>query len=136
MKDKKLLERLEFLHQDISTVILGIMNKHTHEMDERANKLVIAANAIQQWIEEIKKEGVKMTNVEILKESRQLGDVRGRLGATDEFDDSFDEDINELSPIEIVEAYAGWQLGDSGWARIFIELYDKLKEGENESARL
>lgn len=73
-----------------------------------------------------------MTNVEILKKYRQLGAVRERLGATDEFDDSVDEDINKLSPSKVVEAYAGWHLGDAGWAREIITLYEKLKEGKIE----
>lgn len=74
-----------------------------------------------------------MTNVETLKESGQLGAVRQRLGAKNESEDSFDEEINELSSIEIVEAYAGWHLGDGGWATALITLYGKLEEGKGQS---
>lgn len=54
MKDKKLLERLEFLHSDMENIIEIMMQ------DGRPNKAVElsgSAMIIQEWIESIKKEG-------------------------------------------------------------------------------
>lgn len=67
-----------------------------------------------------------MTNVEMLKKMGKLGAVRQGIGTDDEFDDSLDNAINRLHPQTVVEKYAGWHLGDDGWARDFIEMYLEL----------
>jgi hypothetical protein len=54
-----------------------------------------------------------------LNEIGYLGELRQRLGAEDENDTRFDNDILKLSPFERVRHIAGWNLGDSYWAITF-----------------
>jgi len=56
-----------------------------------------------------------------------LGAVRQNLGAENENDTSFDSQIENLELIEIIGKYSAWHLGDSGWGRDFIRIYEELK---------
>lgn len=56
MADKKLLERLEFLHLDMEKVIDYL---EQYGRPDKAAELEGAAKIVAEWIEEIKKEGVK-----------------------------------------------------------------------------
>jgi hypothetical protein len=66
------------------------------------------------------------SNVEILDELGELGDIRQRLGAKDESDASRDHRINKMSATEIVRTYAGWHLGDGSWGGQILGLYKEL----------
>ena len=70
------------------------------------------------------------TNVDFLEANDQsaLGDVRQRLGASDEDDTSFDDEINEMSSQDIVEKWSGWNLGSEEWASQMIEMFTSLNE--------
>jgi hypothetical protein len=65
--------------------------------------------------------------IEKLKDCRILGDVRQRLGAKNENDTSFDEEINEMEPDEIMAEWVGWKLGSGDWWDIFKSVYDRIK---------
>lgn len=67
-----------------------------------------------------------MTKVEMCENLGILGDVRQRLGANDEDDISFDADIEQMNRVEIIEAWCGWNLGDSSWARHILRFYEGL----------
>ena len=54
--------------------------------------------------------------------------VRQNLGAEDENDTSCDKQIETMTPLQLMEKYSAWHLGDSGWARDFIGGYETLKE--------
>jgi hypothetical protein len=69
-----------------------------------------------------------MTNVEMLGDLGWIDDVRQRMGAESEGDDSYDEAINKLSPKECCMKVAGWHLGDESWATMFINLYKDMEE--------
>lgn len=60
-----------------------------------------------------------------------LDAVRQRLGAEDENDTSFDEQIERLTPKELMAKWSGWHLGDEDWARMIINDYENLKKLEN-----
>lgn len=66
-----------------------------------------------------------VTNVEKLRSLGILGDVRQRLNATDENDDSKDYRINGMSNNQLIAAWVGWTLGDEGW---FWEIAGKLDQ--------
>ena len=68
-----------------------------------------------------------MTNVEKLKALRMLGSVRKRLGANNEIDESFDDEINEMSSSELVEQWCGWHLGDGSWWIDMKRMFDELE---------
>lgn len=69
-----------------------------------------------------------MTKVEKLKALGILGAVRQRLGANDEHDDVYDEDINEMNNSKLVEQWCGWKLGDGSWWTDMKYFFDKLEE--------
>lgn len=75
----------------------------------------------------------KTTNVEKLKKIGILGAVRQRMGADDENDDVYDEDINKLGNSELVEKYCGWELGDGSWWTDFKYFFDSLCKMEQKS---
>jgi len=56
-----------------------------------------------------------------------LGDIRQRLGAADENDSSFDDDINSMSADELVAEWSGWVLGSPDWWKTMNRLYTQLK---------
>lgn len=68
-----------------------------------------------------------MDNVKKLRNISILGDVRKRLGASDEKDDSCDDKINELDNSKLIELHCGWLLGDGAWWTDFKEMFDKLE---------
>jgi len=49
-----------------------------------------------------------------------LEEIRQRLGL-EENDNSRDESIEQMEPIERVRLLAGWFLGDGNWADTFVE---------------
>lgn len=67
----------------------------------------------------------KKTNIELLDEG-DLGDIRQRLGANDEDDDSFDAAINGMTAEDLCATKSGWELGDELWAESYIYLYRRL----------
>lgn len=69
-----------------------------------------------------------MNNVEKLQQFNRtaLGSVRQRLGGSDANDESFDDDINNMSADEIAEAYTGWHLGDPTWWSDLKHVYDTI----------
>ena len=69
-----------------------------------------------------------MTNVEMLGDLGWLGEVRQRMDADDETDDSQDHLINKLSSKGCCMKVAGWQLGDESWGSMFVDLYKDLEE--------
>ena len=75
-----------------------------------------------------------MEMLEYLKAERQslLEDVRQRLGAKDEDDDRFDNQINEMTPQEIVANWCGWTLGDNSWGNIIIGMYENITNATKE----
>jgi len=72
-----------------------------------------------------KKELSMIMNIDDIPE-HVLHAVRQRLGADNENDDSYDDQIKNMSPEDIVCEYSGWKLGDSEWGRDFIEIYKIL----------
>ena len=62
-----------------------------------------------------------MTNIEILENIGVLEDIQNRLHISS-------DEVNDLSPEECVEAWAGWNLGDESWATEIIRIYEILKE--------
>ena len=69
----------------------------------------------------------KKTNVEKLQ-PYQLAAIRQRIGAASETDTSQDDEINQMLPLDLARAYAGWHLGDEGWADILIGIYDAARK--------
>jgi len=67
-------------------------------------------------------------NVQKLKHYNILDDVRCRLGAKDKNDDSFDEEINEMTAQQIAEKWAGWNLGYESWATEIIKIYNDFSK--------
>lgn len=74
-----------------------------------------------------------MNNVEQLTKLGILSDVQQRVGdfydyeATPEQIEGVNEIINRMSPLDLVKAWAGWELGDESWATIIIRYYEKLQ---------
>jgi len=62
-----------------------------------------------------------------------LDAVRQNLGAEDEKDTSQDSNIEKMSPIELMECWSAWNLGDKSWASEIIGSYNYLKELEKEN---
>jgi len=52
-----------------------------------------------------------------------LGDIRQRMGAKGEDDPSFDKEIEDLLPKELVEKWCGWHLGSEIWGAQIIDMY-------------
>ena len=73
-----------------------------------------------------------MKNVDFLELSGDIGDIRERLGAENEDDESFDEQINAMSSKEICMAWSGWNLGDGSWAKEIINMYLELEKTKHE----
>jgi hypothetical protein len=69
-------------------------------------------------------------NVETLRTLGVLGDVRRRLGADSADDETFDADINRMSPKAAAEAWSGWELGDEYWAEKIIRIYNALRANQ------
>lgn len=59
---------------------------------------------------------------------RVLHAARQRLGSNGSFDTSKDEDVKEKSPIELMQMFTGWHMGDEEWADIIIGLYEEMQE--------
>ena len=72
-----------------------------------------------------------MTNVEKLKALGILGEVRQRQGASNEHDDVYDEDINEMNNSKLIEQWCGWKLGDGSWWTYMKYKFDKLVDMDN-----
>ncbi len=68
-----------------------------------------------------------MTIIEILDQEGILGDIRQRLGASDEFDTSKDNKISKMDARELTAVCYGWELGDDSWGYNIIDLYENLK---------
>lgn len=61
---------------------------------------------------------------------RKLGEIRQRLGAENEYDQSYDDRISRMSPKEIVAKWCGWVLGDEDWGNEIVTFYEDLKSIE------
>jgi len=70
-----------------------------------------------------------MTNVEKLEENGWLEDIRGRLG-DDKPSLIQDNTINNMSALEIVEAWSGWNLGSPEWATTIVGIYKLIDDKE------
>jgi len=57
-----------------------------------------------------------------------LGEIRQRLGATNENDTSFDNDINKMTPDKLMYEWAGWKLGYGDWWTDMKKKYDRLRK--------
>lgn len=53
--------------------------------------------------------------------------VRLNLGAKDENDTTFDNEIEKMSPLEITRCYCAWHLGYYAWADDIIGIYEECK---------
>jgi hypothetical protein len=69
-----------------------------------------------------------MDNIKKLRRIGILGDVRQRLGAIDEKDDTLDDEINGLDNSKLIELHCGWKLGDGSWWTDFKQMFDTLEE--------
>ena len=61
---------------------------------------------------------------------RDLGilvDIRKRLGAKDENDSSFDEQIDSMSEDELMAEWSAWKLGSSEWWETMKRIYNRLR---------
>jgi len=67
-----------------------------------------------------------MNNIKKLSEFGILSIIRFRLSG-DEADDSFDDEINEMTPHEIVSEYAAYKLGHASWWDDFKGIFDGLE---------
>jgi len=87
----------------------------------------------KDWINYFNKRNNIMTNVEFLdiNHCSELGDIRQRMNAEDENDTSFDDEINALTPQELAEKWAGWNLGSEEWATQIIDIYKAATENNN-----
>ncbi len=56
-----------------------------------------------------------------------LGDVRQRLGAESETDNSVDDEINSLSNHELIAEFCGFQFGDNEIWNVFKSKFDRLE---------
>lgn len=66
-----------------------------------------------------------MTNVDVLKEMGDLDDIREYLG--DRLTTvQKDSEINRMNPLEVMQLWCGWQIGDPSWADSIIKKYDRL----------
>jgi len=72
-----------------------------------------------------------MTNIEKLTELAIIGDIRQRLGASDENDTSKDYKINEMSNYELIKKWCGWNIGDEEWWVTMKYNYDMLEKMKN-----
>lgn len=72
-----------------------------------------------------------MTNIEKLQSLNILGDIRKRQGATNEYDDSFDAIINEMTNYQLIEKFCEWHLGGGGWWETFKQYFDALEKMDN-----
>ncbi len=68
--------------------------------------------------------------IEEIKNVICIGDIRQRMGADGSDDTSFDNDIKQMSPRELVKKWSAWTLGFEEWAEGIIEAYEDLKELE------
>ena len=68
-----------------------------------------------------------MTNVEKLKPIGIIGEVRTALGASDEYDTSLDEQINNLSSNEIMLRYCTHHFGSGYWWAHFKRIFDAIE---------
>jgi len=76
--------------------------------------------------------------IELLRELRILGDIRERLGANNEKDESRDATIESMDARELVATKYGWELGDNSWGYNIIDLYleiSKELDEENKNER-
>jgi hypothetical protein len=56
-----------------------------------------------------------------------LGDIRKRLGAKDEKDSSFDNQIDLMTADEIMSEWSAWKLGSSEWWKDMNRKYNCLR---------
>lgn len=69
-----------------------------------------------------------MTNIEKLKEIGILEEIRQRLGAENENDESKDNKINSISNHRLIKEYCTWQIGDGTWWDYMKSYFDQLEE--------
>ena len=63
----------------------------------------------------------KLSNITLLA-------VRQNLGAKDELDNTFDNEIEKMTPLEITRCYCAWYLGYRDWADTIIRIYKEAKK--------
>lgn len=56
-----------------------------------------------------------------------LGDIRKRLGAKDEHDSSFDNQIDLMTADEIMSEWSAWKLGSAEWWKDMNRKYNRLR---------
>jgi hypothetical protein len=56
-----------------------------------------------------------------------LGDIRQRLGAKDENDSSFDNQIDSMTADEIMSEWSACKLGSSEWWKDMNRKYNRLR---------
>jgi hypothetical protein len=76
-----------------------------------------------------------MTNVEKLQQLGILGDVRERLGAENENDESQDAKINKMTPHQIVKEWCAWKIGDGWWWSEMKSYFDSLSSENNKEVQ-
>ena len=62
-----------------------------------------------------------------LKDLGILGDIRKRLGAKDEHDSSFDNQIDSMTEDEIMCEWSAWKLGSSEWWKDMNSIYNRIR---------
>ena len=91
-------------------------------------------NVLQEILGTLKNDKInKMTNVEKLKALGILGAVRQRQGAANQSDETYDENINEMDNLQLIEQYCGWYLGSGDWWIDMKYKFDKLVEMDGRS---
>lgn len=69
-----------------------------------------------------------MTNIKKLQQVGILKEVRLRMGADDENDDTCDDVINLMDNSKLIEQWCAWKLGDSSWWKIMKLHFDELEK--------
>ena len=55
-----------------------------------------------------------------------LRSIRLQLGANDNFDISIDEKIEKMTPMEMMQIWSKWHIGNESWATQIISKYNTL----------
>jgi len=69
-----------------------------------------------------------MKNIEKLKEIWILWDVRQRLWADNEDDDSRDHRLDDMDNKDLIAQWVWWNMWDESWAHSIINKYNILED--------